>query len=1023
MKIHYPIEDIKSLEQYISRTKVGAYPIAMFNRWHGGCHQTVEKEIRAIADGRIIAYRLCEDYLTLEVDGTSIQYSHGFVLLQHEYKSPSGLTYPFYTLYNHLMSIKEYKEGNNRYKGEVPPMFAKIGYAVKKEPKTILRGIDTYKLGIEGKPNRKQPIFFPKGSKITLLKKNGKQIVCEKDKRYHKAEIKDPLSVTLADEEVYIWHTAYKDNKVTYSGDTKTIEEVLIYEETSTTSKIKGRLKGETKVKIDTKATAALKTKGWYALQDDKGYIEDENIKKVYSFDSDQFTTNKVIKCDFPIKAGEVLGHTGIFGSFNVIDRRSSHLEVFSFEDPKELLKGNQEDKDNNLSYYRLAKGTKLQANVVKDSSLAKHTPVELVKKEKDYCLLKINKSTYAGQSLWVKHSAAIKKEVTKEVEQASGPEDLTIQKTVKKTITTLEEVEVNDKFNLQESISTVYLVKPIDKLKDCQTLQKLEGEIAKLKKAKDGDKKWYWIEESRNIKGWVEEDKLERYSPYDWEAFGFKALEAGTDYCYTVEDTKKGTKNAEFIKKVWEQLDYNGNKIISKEEWNVAFKRLDPLRTLTKLVCKHTNEWAYEEDEVLDAMKELYDQKIKDSKAKNSNLDTQYLEKERDRYIKLLKEQLDNLLFWKHIEKGEQGLAQKAWDYFFANEEEEKITKNFSSDQKEVWHFHPIAFVQQMKRVIESSVIIQKRYSCASWIFKSVYNKEPIYYSSNNSVVHHVDKTRVRRPITLPLESLMITPHKGYATNVMDGSVLEMGKMSDLYSLSSNDYRLWEDLLMFEKSDEYKKVFNQADKGRILDQQEMDWAVGDMLNTDYYALRITKLPNGMNKNSLFITIRKNLHNHINEFYANLRPHNDTNSNRIWNSNNPTGAIMTFEGKELGFIPVDDSAVLTTKSTDNYWVFTPVGTGWDWEHPLAGHRQFGLSESKDGTFIFYTRAVDMLWDIEDYLYNKLLDDRFFWTAHFIWTGVMNSVTEYINSSGGKAEVTHDFNRRIDWNENIKDEHK
>ena len=146
MKINYPFEDTESLNQYLRNTKVGAYPIGVFNRWHGGCHQTGEKEISAIADGRIIAYRLCEDYLTTEVQNELIRYSHGFVLLQHEYKSPNGLTYPFYTLYNHLMSIKEYKEGNNKYKGEIPHMFAKVDYAVKENPKTILNGISTFKL-------------------------------------------------------------------------------------------------------------------------------------------------------------------------------------------------------------------------------------------------------------------------------------------------------------------------------------------------------------------------------------------------------------------------------------------------------------------------------------------------------------------------------------------------------------------------------------------------------------------------------------------------------------------------------------------------------------------------------------------------------------------------------------------------------------------------------------------------------------------------------------------------------------
>ena len=276
----------------------------------------------------------------------------------------------------------------------------------------------------------------------------------------------------------------------------------------------------------------------------------------------------------------------------------------------------------------------------------------------------------------------------------------------------------VKDKFTLQESIATVYLVKPNAGLNECKTSAERRGKVGELKKAKDGDKQWRWIEESKAIKGWCEYGKLDRYSPFDWREFGFKALEAGTDYCYTVEDTKAGTKNAAFIKKVWEQLDLNGDRIISKEEWNLAFRRSSPLRTLSKLVCKHTNEWAYEKEEVKDAMKELYDLKIKESTDKNSKLDKQYLEKERDKHLALLKEQLEHLLFWKHVEEGEKDYTDIAWDYlvdlwdsavsYFDDEEEEKEEEQkeeskryFPSEKRAVWHFHPIAFVEQMMRLV----------------------------------------------------------------------------------------------------------------------------------------------------------------------------------------------------------------------------------------------------------------------------------------------------------------------------------
>ena len=93
--------------------------------------------------------------------------------------------------------------------------------------------------------------------------------------------------------------------------------------------------------------------------------------------------------------------------------------------------------------------------------------------------------------------------------------------------------------------------------------------------------------------------------------------------------------------------------------------------------------------------------------------------------------------------------------------------------------------------------------------------------------------------------------------------------------------------------------------------------------------------------------------------------------------------------------PMDDAAVITSQATSNSWVFTPVFTIGDGSHPLAGHREFGLSANGDNTFTCYIRGVDRLWVIEVVIYN---------------------VINYIQSPavGGTAFQTHNFNRRILW---------
>ncbi|MEL7147688.1 MAG: RHS repeat-associated core domain-containing protein, partial [Bacteroidota bacterium] len=262
-------------------------------------------------------------------------------------------------------------------------------------------------------------------------------------------------------------------------------------------------------------------------------------------------------------------------------------------------------------------------------------------------------------------------------------------------------------------------------------------------------------------------------------------------------------------------------------------------------------------------------------------------------------------------------------------------------------------------------------------------------------------------------------------SVDLNSGKIIDMPGMVELKKLSSEDYGFWRDMLLWEKSPEYRKVFDMADGGRVLDEQEMDWAYGDALNNDYYAVNITKLPKGMSQQDLYSHIRKNFADFMNKDVAKLEPGWMSGSGDLWDSEDPTGAVMTFHDWR------DDAAVLTTQAGKYHWVFTPVGTGVDFEHPLAGHRQFGLSANDNGTLTFYTRGVDMMWDFEDNLYNRGFgifpfvenDDNFFKTADKLWNSVMDNVVNYINKNGGKAEKTHNFSRRIDWKKDVKDEDK
>jgi hypothetical protein len=125
-------EDILS---HLSGESTGQYAIGRSGMWHGGIHITHtttpwcalsgkapleafdfpvafkgEQAIRCMADGEVVAYRVCKDYLTLGWESGPLSFSGSFVLVKHYIqpgnKESSGLH--FYTLYMHLAPYSAY---------------------------------------------------------------------------------------------------------------------------------------------------------------------------------------------------------------------------------------------------------------------------------------------------------------------------------------------------------------------------------------------------------------------------------------------------------------------------------------------------------------------------------------------------------------------------------------------------------------------------------------------------------------------------------------------------------------------------------------------------------------------------------------------------------------------------------------------------------------------------------------------------------------------------------------------------
>ncbi|MDQ2312720.1 N-acetylglucosaminidase [Pluralibacter gergoviae] len=127
------LEDILA---HLAGESTGQYAIGRSGMWHGGIHITHattpwcalsgkapleafdfpvafkgEQAIRCMADGEVVAYRVCKDYLTLAWESGPLSFSGSFVLIKHYIqpgeKASSGLH--FYTLYMHLAPYLAYE--------------------------------------------------------------------------------------------------------------------------------------------------------------------------------------------------------------------------------------------------------------------------------------------------------------------------------------------------------------------------------------------------------------------------------------------------------------------------------------------------------------------------------------------------------------------------------------------------------------------------------------------------------------------------------------------------------------------------------------------------------------------------------------------------------------------------------------------------------------------------------------------------------------------------------------------------
>ncbi|HBX89382.1 MAG TPA: hypothetical protein DEG09_12305 [Marinilabiliaceae bacterium] len=130
------------MSKYGSCNRAGTYILGSAFAWHGGIHLETDEDLVAIADGRLIVYRVAEKYTEEEIEGVGkTRYSNCFALLKHEF-SADGIKFTYYSLYNHLWPASEMK---NKFVSE---LFQKCTWKVKGDNEDGVFGIMGYECGI-----------------------------------------------------------------------------------------------------------------------------------------------------------------------------------------------------------------------------------------------------------------------------------------------------------------------------------------------------------------------------------------------------------------------------------------------------------------------------------------------------------------------------------------------------------------------------------------------------------------------------------------------------------------------------------------------------------------------------------------------------------------------------------------------------------------------------------------------------------------------------------------------------------
>ncbi|WP_407266780.1 SH3 domain-containing protein [Tenacibaculum maritimum] len=405
MKIGYPEkngskEDLKFTNSY------GKYLISHFNTWHGGIHlEGAKKAIQTIAKGRIIAYRLQEKYEVLKgtqkASKKKYTYSNSFILMQHdleltkEVQTKEGTDkvekkqVTFYSLYNHLMPLKEQEKLGLPFPDFISKEELKVIKKERYDSSFKKAGLNGRVLNAAGKVQRGASgvkVIIPYGTIVQKYKDTAGNFVTENS--YTRVVYEDETGTIYDD--IYIYT---KKGKVKKEGEGYRINTKEDFPTDKGARVREAPGKAITAIIPYNETVEIVKKEGnWYRIKGYEGVSHKGNFEKRKILNTKAFTKNAITASDIPVESGVCIGYTGAMHGENTPWYCASQLDVFMTEGVEDFLKNTFGATVTGKNFITLPEGTKLKEKLSVSVKLEKNLPVKIVEIRGNYAKINVPK-------------------------------------------------------------------------------------------------------------------------------------------------------------------------------------------------------------------------------------------------------------------------------------------------------------------------------------------------------------------------------------------------------------------------------------------------------------------------------------------------------------------------------------------------------------------------------------------------------------------------------------------------------